>query len=160
MKTYATREEAISAEIIIPAEAIGIPHAQITVDVEAIADEILSGPEDGYALKVDPYHFRAIVQSHERTSTYRSRLVWLDKDIWTGWTTYYKKRVLAYVLVVKEEVNEDEAYKDGDWVYGVEEMFYSTDPATGRKKFYRTGNWREFDTLDAAEKYILKMVSR
>ena len=160
MKTYATRDEAIQAEIIIPAEASGIPHAQITLDLEAIADEILSGPEDGYAIKIDPYHFLAVVRSHARTSTYRSVLAWFDKDVWTAWTTVYKNKVMAYALIVKEEVNEDEAYKDGDWAYGVEELFFSTNPETGGKKFYPTGNWREFDTLDSAEKYILKMVSR
>ena len=159
MKPYATREEAINSEVIAPLEARGAEHVRIHWDVDAIADEVLSGPEEGHALKVGAIDFWRSVGDHERRA-YWTRKAWFYKDNWTGWTTQHKGRVLAYVLVVKEDVNEDAYYEDGDWAYGVEEMFYSTDPESGRKKFYLTGNWSEFDNLDSAEKYILKMVSR
>lgn len=159
MKTYATRAEAIRAEIITPLEASGEKNVRITWDIEAVADEVLSGLEDGYALKVDVDDFWDIVENNERTVLW-TKIPWFHKDVWTGWTTYDENTLYAYVLVVKEEVSEDEAYEDGDWNFGVEEVVHVGETESGRKKFELTGNWREFDTLSSAEEYIVSKITR
>ena len=59
MTTYATRDEAIHHEIIVPLGEFAHEH-----DIEAIAGEVLGGYVDGYQVMVDINAFWEIVQKH------------------------------------------------------------------------------------------------
>ena len=64
MTRYTSRTEAIQREIIAAIEASGVANAA-DFNIEAIADETLSGYEDGYAIIATPDEFWAAVQSNE-----------------------------------------------------------------------------------------------
>jgi len=64
MHYYTTRDEAIEREIIAAIEAGGVA-GRDEYDVDAIADEVLGGFEDGYAVKVDDDEFWQAVERHE-----------------------------------------------------------------------------------------------
>ena len=65
-RTYTTRTEAINREIIEPLQASGYPVTDW--DTDTIADKVLSGHEDGYALKVTDAEFWEIVAQHDTTN--------------------------------------------------------------------------------------------
>jgi hypothetical protein len=65
MSTYSTRDEAIEREIVVPIEATGVA-TRDEYDIDAIADEVLGGAGDGYALTVDTDGFWAAVEKHAR----------------------------------------------------------------------------------------------
>lgn len=62
MTRYSTRDEAIQAEIINPIEA-GEATAD-EFDIETIANKVLGGYDQGYALIVDPAEFWEIVEAN------------------------------------------------------------------------------------------------
>lgn len=62
-RTYSTRSEAITREII---EAIEVDDASAdNYDIDAIADAVLGDYEDGYRIKVDEDEFWDIVVDNE-----------------------------------------------------------------------------------------------
>lgn len=62
-RTYSTRSEAITSEII---EAIEVDDASAdNYDIDAIADAVLGDYEDGYRIKVDEDEFWDIVVDNE-----------------------------------------------------------------------------------------------
>lgn len=61
-RTYTTRNEAIYREIIEAIEAGDATRDQY--DIEAIADKVLCGYEDGYMLKVEEPEFWRIVEEN------------------------------------------------------------------------------------------------
>lgn len=63
MTRYTTRQDAINAEVIAPIEAGEATAAEY--DIDAIADAVLLGYEDGYALNGD-VDFWEVVASHAR----------------------------------------------------------------------------------------------
>lgn len=65
MNTYASRNDAIAAEIIAPIEASGDATAD-EYDIDAIADAVLGDHETGYALTVDTDAFWGIVADNAR----------------------------------------------------------------------------------------------
>lgn len=65
MTTYATRNDAIDAEIIAPIEASGVT-TRDEYDIDAIADAVLGDHEAGYALTVDADVFWGIVADNAR----------------------------------------------------------------------------------------------
>ncbi|WP_277101881.1 hypothetical protein [Cutibacterium granulosum] len=78
--TYAFRDHAIECEIIEPIEASGvIPDARAQFDVDAIADEVISGYYDGFACKVDEERFWEIVEAHEIADG-DHRIIWGGPD--------------------------------------------------------------------------------
>lgn len=62
-RTYTTRDEAIRREIIEAIESDGAHSDQY--DIDAIADRVLGGYEDGYALKVGIDEFWEIVTENK-----------------------------------------------------------------------------------------------
>ncbi|MDO5619309.1 hypothetical protein [Kocuria sp.] len=66
MNTYTTRTEAIDREIIEALEAGAVEDARAEYDVDAIADDVLGGHEDGYALMVSEADFWTIVERYAR----------------------------------------------------------------------------------------------
>ena len=62
-RTYTTRNEAINYEIIAAIESDGAHSDQY--DIDAIADRVLGGYEEGYALMVDTDEFWDIVVANE-----------------------------------------------------------------------------------------------
>ena len=63
-RTYSTRDEAIYREIIEAIEAGDATRDQY--DIEAIADKVLCGYEDGYMLKVEEPEFWRIVEENAK----------------------------------------------------------------------------------------------
>lgn len=62
-RTYSTRDEAVTREII---EAIEVDDASAdNYDIDAIADAVLGDYEDGYRVKVDEDEFWDIVVDNE-----------------------------------------------------------------------------------------------
>lgn len=62
-RTYSTRNEAITREII---EAIEVDDASAdNYDIDAIADAVLGDYEDGYRIKVDEDEFWDVVVDNE-----------------------------------------------------------------------------------------------
>lgn len=65
--TYSTRTEAIADAVVGPIEASGVvTDAYAEFDIDAIADTVLGGYDDGYAVQVDHDEFWAVVESKER----------------------------------------------------------------------------------------------
>ena len=62
-RTYSTRDEAITREIIDVIESGDVTRDQY--DIEAIADAVIGSFEDGYALQVDEASFWGIVAENE-----------------------------------------------------------------------------------------------
>ena len=62
-RTYSTRNEAITREIIDVIESGDVTRDQY--DIEAIADAVIGSFEDGYALQVDEPSFWGIVAANE-----------------------------------------------------------------------------------------------
>lgn len=62
-RTYSTRDEAITREIIEAIESGDVTRDQY--DIEAIADAVIGSFEDGYALQVDEASFWGIVAENE-----------------------------------------------------------------------------------------------
>lgn len=62
-RTYSTRSEAITREIIEAIEAGDATRDQY--DIDAIADAVLGDYEDGFACKVTPEEFWEIVAENE-----------------------------------------------------------------------------------------------
>lgn len=66
MRKYSTRNEAIEQEIVQPIEAGGeIGNAYDNYDIDAIAEKVLAGYEQGYKLHVTVDEFWTIVEEHE-----------------------------------------------------------------------------------------------
>lgn len=65
-RTYSTRSEAITREIVEPIEAGDVQDAYTAYDIEAIADKVLCGYEDGYMLKVEEPEFWRIVEENTK----------------------------------------------------------------------------------------------
>jgi antitoxin (DNA-binding transcriptional repressor) of toxin-antitoxin stability system len=65
VNTYATRTDAIEAEIIIPIEASG-GATRDEYDIEAIAEAVLGDHDTGYACTVDTDTFWSIVAANAR----------------------------------------------------------------------------------------------
>ena len=63
MTVYTTRNEAIATEIVEAIEATGVATAS-EYDVDAIADEVLGGYDEGYALTVTDDEFWTAVERH------------------------------------------------------------------------------------------------
>lgn len=63
VRTYTTRDEAIRREIIEAIESDGVHSDQY--DIDAIADRVLGGHEEGYALTVGIDEFWEIVTENE-----------------------------------------------------------------------------------------------
>lgn len=61
-RTYTTRDEAITREIVEAIEAGDATRDQY--DIDAIADKVLCGYEDGYMLKVEETEFWRIVEEN------------------------------------------------------------------------------------------------
>lgn len=64
-RTYTNRADAISREIIDPLSASEFPLTDW--DIDAIADEVLGGHEEGYACRVSADEFWDIARKHDRT---------------------------------------------------------------------------------------------
>lgn len=62
-RTYSTRDEAVTREIIDVIESGDVTRDQY--DIEAIADAVIGSFEDGYALQVDEASFWGIVAENE-----------------------------------------------------------------------------------------------
>lgn len=62
-RTYTTRDEAITREIIEAIESGDVTSDQY--DIDAIADAVIGSFEDGYALQVDEASFWGIVAENE-----------------------------------------------------------------------------------------------
>lgn len=62
-RTYTTRSEAITREIVEAIEAGDATRDQY--DIDAIADAVIGSFEDGYALQVDEASFWGIVAENE-----------------------------------------------------------------------------------------------
>ncbi len=62
-RTYSTRNEAVTREIIDVIESGDVTRDQY--DIEAIADAVIGSFEDGYALQVDEASFWGIVAENE-----------------------------------------------------------------------------------------------
>ena len=60
-RTYSTLSEAIYREIVEPIEAGDVQDAYAAYNIDAIADKVLCGYEDGYMLKVEEPDFWRIV---------------------------------------------------------------------------------------------------
>ena len=65
---YNTRTEAIAREIIEPIEAGDAKASEY--DIDAIADRVLGGHADGYALKVTEEEFWDIVAENQKDLAY------------------------------------------------------------------------------------------
>ena len=63
-RTYSTRDEAITREIVEPIEAGDVQDAYTAYDIDTIADKVLCGQEDGYMLKVEEPEFWRIVEEN------------------------------------------------------------------------------------------------
>lgn len=63
-RTYTTRSEAIYREIVEPIEAGDVQDAYAAYNIDAIADNVLCGYEDGYMLKVEEPDFWRIVEEN------------------------------------------------------------------------------------------------
>ena len=63
-RTYSTRDEAIYREIIEAIEAGDATREEY--DIDAIADKVLCGYEDGYMLKVEEPEFWRIVEENAK----------------------------------------------------------------------------------------------
>jgi hypothetical protein len=63
VRTYTTRDKAIRREIIEAIESDGVHSDQY--DIDAIADRVLGGYEDGYALTVGIDEFWGIVTENK-----------------------------------------------------------------------------------------------
>jgi len=63
MSKHSTRDEAIQSEIITAIEATGVA-TRDEYDIDAIADEVLGGYDEGYELIVDSAGFWAAVERH------------------------------------------------------------------------------------------------
>ena len=63
-RTYSTRSEAITREIVEPIEAGDVQDAYAAYNIDAIADKVLCGHEDGYMLKVEEPDFWRIVEEN------------------------------------------------------------------------------------------------
>nr|DAW72472.1 MAG TPA: hypothetical protein [Caudoviricetes sp.] len=61
-RTYSTRNEAITREIVEAIEAGDATREEY--DIDAIADKVLCGYEDGYMLKVEEPDFWRIVEEN------------------------------------------------------------------------------------------------
>ena len=64
--TYSTRSEAIYREIVEPIEAGDVQDAYTAYNIDAIADKVLCGYEDGYMLKVEEPDFWRIVEENAK----------------------------------------------------------------------------------------------
>ena len=65
-RTYTTLTDAIAREIIEPLTASGYPVTDW--DTDAIAEKVLGGPADGYALQVTDAEFWETVAQHDTTN--------------------------------------------------------------------------------------------
>lgn len=65
-RTYSTRSEAITREIVEPIEAGDVTDAYAAYDIDAIADKVLCDYEDGYMLKVEEPEFWRIVEENAK----------------------------------------------------------------------------------------------
>lgn len=65
MSKHTTRQDAIEVEIITAIEATG-EATRDEFDIDAIADEVLSGHDDGYQVAVDETAFWKSVANHQR----------------------------------------------------------------------------------------------
>ena len=63
-RTYSTRSEAITHEIIEAIEVGDVQDAYAAYSIDAIADKVLCGYEDGYMLKVEEPDFWRIVEEN------------------------------------------------------------------------------------------------
>ena len=63
-RTYSTLSEAIYREIVEPIEAGDVQDAYAAYNIDAIADKVLCGYEDGFACKVTPEEFWEIVEEN------------------------------------------------------------------------------------------------
>lgn len=65
--SYSTRNEAIADAIVAPIEISGIVgDARAEFDIDAIAEAVLGGYDEGYEVQVDTDQFWAVVESNER----------------------------------------------------------------------------------------------
>ena len=147
MNTYATREEAIQANIIGPMEADGVRYVRISWDVEAIADEVLSGPEEGYAVKVSDADLQFIIANNERLS-YGDQKAWYGENVRYGWFTLYKNQLFVYTI------------EEAGAVTKVEEIHCVKDRRSGNRSYWPTGNVQEFESVASAEDYIVSKITR
>lgn len=65
-RTYSTLDEAIYREIVEPIEASDVQDAYAAYNIDAIADKVLCGYEDGYMLKVEEPEFWRIVEENAK----------------------------------------------------------------------------------------------
>ena len=63
-RTYSTRNEAVTREIVEPIEAGDVQDAYAEFDIDAIQERVLGDYEDGFACKVTTEEFWEIVEEN------------------------------------------------------------------------------------------------
>lgn len=66
MAKYSTRNEAITREIVEPIQNGDVADAYDAYDIDAIAEKVIGGYEDGFSCTVDESEFWEIVEAHAK----------------------------------------------------------------------------------------------